>query len=227
MSTILLAALLLLFQAPPQEEKKPDVPQEEKKQDDKKPDEKKPEQEKPPAPEPTPDQPAEERSSLEFQADLRIGGWRTGSFDAQTGLGRRKIESSLLFDAGLDLRLLYSGWSVALTGDYGSGHSMKVETAGLLLGGEFSLAPDLDLQVAVGPIFGKLDVDVAQFGDFKSAVGFEARVGATTWVNSRLGVSLWVDYRQISFKYDEPVLTGDTRTGGATFAVGAGLVMRF
>lgn len=217
MSPTILLALLLLVQAPAQEEKKPETPQEEKKPGQEKP------AEKPPAPEP----PADEPSLLEFQAELRIGGWRTGSFDAQTGLGRRKIESSLLFDAGLDLRAVYSGWSLSLTADYASGKSMTLQTAGLLLGGEFALAHDLDLQVAVGPIFGRLDVDVAGFGDFKSAVGFEARVAATSWVTDRLGISLWADYRQIRFKYDEPVLTGDTRTGGATFAVGAGLVMRF
>jgi hypothetical protein len=208
MSLPVFAALLFLVQAPPQDEKKSD-------------------QEKPPVPELTPEPAAEEPSLLEFQADLRIGGWRTGSFDAMTGLGRRKIESSLLFDAGLDLRAIYSGWSLALTADYGSGHSMSIQTAGLLVGGEFPLASEVDLQVAVGPIFGKLNIDVADFGDFKSAVGFEARIGATSWLHRRIGVSLWVDYRQISYKYDEPVLSGDTHTSGATFAVGAGLVMRF
>lgn len=198
-------------------------------QDEKKPDQEKP-AEKPPPQDPLPPPDDEGPEWIDFHADVRIGGWRTGSFDAISALGRRKVESSLLFDAGLDLRLVYSGWSLGLTADYGSGHSMSIQTAGLLIGGEFSLAPEplpLDLQVAVGPIFGRLDVDVAQFGDFKSAVGFEARLAATSWFNQRIGLTLWVDYRQISFKFDEPILAGDTKTGGATFAVGVGLVMRF
>jgi len=207
--------LFCALQAAPQEEKKPA-----------------PEKPEPPATpqDPVPPPEVDDPWLLDFQADLRLGGWRTGSFDAMTPVGRRKMESTLLFDAGLDLKAVYSGWSLSLTADYASGKSITMQTAGLLIGMEIPLAPEplpLDLQVAVGPIFGRLDIDAAGFGDFKSSAGFEARIAATSWLHERIGISLWVDYRQISFKYDEPVTAGDTHAGGATFAVGAGLVMRF
>ena len=221
MSLTALLAFLLWAQAAPQDEKKPvtPAPQEEKK----------PEQDKPvPTPDPAPQE--EEEESSEFQPELRIGGWRSGSFDAMTPAGRRKIESNLLFDAGLDIRAMYSGWSLSLVADYASGRSMTVATGGLLIGMDVDLCREplpLNFAVAVGPIFGKLDVDVAGFGNFKTAAGFEARISATSWLHGRMGISIWADYRQIRFKYDEPVTSGDTSTGGATFAVGAGLVMRF
>jgi hypothetical protein len=220
MSLSAAVVFLLWTQAAPQDEKKPDAPAPQE--------EKKPEQEKPvPTPEPGPE---EGEESFQFQPELRIGGWRSGAFDAITPAGRRKIESNLLFDAGLDLRAMYSGWSLSLVADYASGRSMTMEMGGLLIGMDVDLAPEplpLNLRVAVGPIFGKLDVDVAGFGDFKSAAGFEARIAATTWLHGRMGISIWADYRQIRFKYEETVTSGDTSTGGATFAVGAGIVMRF
>lgn len=218
----LLPALVFLIlcsaQDAPQQKPEP-APQEEKKPE-----------EKPPLQEPEPQPAFDEPWLLDVHAGLRIGGWRTGSFDALTPLGQRKLESTLLFDAGLDLKAVYSGWSLSLTADYGTGKNISMEMGGLLVGMEIALAPEpmpLDLQIAIGPIFGRLDVDVSGFGSFKSAVGLEARVAATSWLNERIGLSLWVDYRHLSFKYDEPVTSGDASTGGSTFAVGAGLVMRF
>lgn len=207
-----MAALLALFlsfpQAAPQEEKKP----EEKPQ------------------EPVPEPPAEEPWLLDLQADLRVGGWRTATFDAVTPAGRRRVDASLLFDVGFDLRAIYTGWSLTLTGDHASSRSFTMEMGGLLLGAEWSLSPEplpMDFQIAAGPILGRLDVDVAGFGSFKSGVGVEMRAAATSWLHERVGLSLWLDYRQIAFKYDEPVTSGDKSAGGPSFALGAGLVMRF
>ena len=216
MSILSILALMFIAQTAPQEEKKPvpEAPVEEKKP--------------PQDPVPPPRDPEEgEPWPVDFQADVRTGGWRTGTFNAMTAAGQRKIESTLLFDAGLDVRAIYSGWTLAVTADYASGKSMTLTTGGILVGMDFELAPQLELQVAVGPILGRFDVDVAGFGNFQTAAGFEVRFGATGWVHERIGISLWFDYREISFKYDEPVVSGDKSAGGAGFALGAGLVMRF
>ncbi|MBI3855757.1 MAG: hypothetical protein HY293_08710 [Planctomycetes bacterium] len=200
-------------------------------QDGKKPapapqEEKKPEEKPPPPQEPA----ASEPWLIDLQGDLRIGGWRTGTFNSFTAAGRRKIESTLLFDVGFDVRAVYSGWSLMLTGDHAVGKSITQEMGGILVGAEIALESEplpLDLQIAAGPILGRLDVDVAGFGGFDSAVGFELRVCATSWLHERVGLSFWLDFRQITFKYDEPVTSGDKSAGGPSFALGLGLVMRF
>jgi len=182
-------------------------------------------------PKPPPQEtPAEEPESLGFQGELRIGGWRTGAFDAVTPLGRRTINTTLLFDAGFDFRAISSGWSLTLTGDYAAGKSITLETAGILIGTMWELESDplpLDLQVAIGPVLGSLKVDVAGFGSFRNAVGFEARIAATSWVDGRIGISFWLDYRQISYTYLGTVTSGDLHAGGPSFALGLGIVMRF
>ncbi|HLF92282.1 MAG TPA: cell envelope integrity protein TolA [Planctomycetota bacterium] len=189
-----------------------------------------PPQEKPLPKELSEEPAAQEGSRLIVQADLRMGGWGTGSFDALTSGGRRRIDTSLLFDSGIDLRVEYSGWTLALTGDYGVGEAVRMQMGGILFGANWVLADEplpVDLQVSAGPVFGRLEIDQSGFGHFKSAAGFEVRVSAIGWLRGNVGLSLWLDYRQISFKYDEPVVSGDTRTGGALFAFGAGLVIRF
>ena len=52
-------------------------------------------------------------------------------------------------------------------------------------------------------------------------------MSATVEVHERIELMLWLDYRQITFKYDEPVVSGDKNAGGAAFALGVGFLMRF
>lgn len=226
-----LVAIALLPFAQAQEEKKPAPPppaQEKKETPDKKDpqDEKKPEEEKP-----APKEPAEEdRSILDLTGDLRVGGWWMGKFESFIPAGRRRIDSTLLFDAGVDLQAEIEGWTLTVGGDYGTGKHLKIATGAVLFGYKFILddeEPIFDLHVGVGPTFGRLDVDVSNFGDFKSAVGFEARVDATAWLNKRIGLGLWLDFRQLSFDYKETVLSGDDKAGGAMFAVGASFTLGF
>jgi hypothetical protein len=227
LGSILSLLLICATQNPPQEEKKASPEEKAPPQADPKPPQDKPESKPPEQPEAPV---VKEEGLLDFEADLRIGAWRTGNFHAITPLGGRDIDSTIIFDAGLDLRLICSGWTLSLTADYASGKSITMEMGGILLGLQLELDPEprpLNLEIAVGPILGRLDVNAVGFGDFQSAIGFEARVAATKWLHERIGLSLWLDYRQISFRYDEPVISGDKTAGGASFAIGAGLVMRF
>jgi hypothetical protein len=191
---------------------------------------KKPAQEQPARQEPVHDLPDDEPEGFFLEEELRIGGWGIASFNASTPGGHRKIASSLLFDAGLDVRAQCDGWILELTGDGAVGKSLRMNLGGLLLGSKFELVDEplpMDLEVAIGPVVGRLSVNQQGFGHFSSGGGFEARVSGVAWLEERIGLTAWVDYRQLSFKYDPVVLTGDTRTSGATIAFGAGVVIRF
>lgn len=174
------------------------------------------------------EEPAADEIHFTFMPALRVGGWFMGSFEASTPLGGRKIESSLFFDAGIDLRAEYGGWSLALAADYGVSSDVTAIVGGILFGKCWRLGDTPHfIQVAAGPLFGKLDVDVSAFGDFKSAVGGVVRISTTVEVHESIEVMLWADYRQLTFDYDEPVVSGDKDAGGATFAFGAGFLLRF
>ncbi|HVE40693.1 MAG TPA: hypothetical protein VNM14_12435 [Planctomycetota bacterium] len=234
----LLAFVLLPF-ARAQDEKKPappppaqekQDPQDKKDpapQDKKEPQpEKKPEDEKPAPQEAAP----EEESSVDLTAGLRVGGWWFGKFESFIPAGRRRIDSTLLFNAGVDVQGELKGWTLGLSGDYGTGKHLKMVTGAVLFGYEWNLGDEdmpFDVHVAAGPNFGRLDVDVSNFGEFKSAVGFVARVDATAWLNKRIGLGLWLDFRELNFKFDETVLSGDSKAGGPMFAVGASFTLGF
>lgn len=189
----------------------------------------KPAQEKPEVPSEAPPQ-APPPPLFVFHEELRMGGWQVGSFDATTSGGRREIDSAFLFDAGLDLHAQYAGLTLTLSVDYAVGGDLRLEMVGLLAGTQVELeigTLPVDVQISLGPVFGRLEVDEAAFGDFESAVGFEGRVDATGWLSEWLGAALWAAYRQIRFDYDGDVLAGDDSAGGGTLAVGAAFVIRF
>jgi hypothetical protein len=237
--TLLAIAIVPFAQA--QEEKKPAPPlaaQEKKEspdskapQDPKKPATEPEPQKKPEDQKPLPQEPAEDNaSSLDLTAGVCAGGWWMGKFDSFIPAGRRRIDSTLLFDAGVDIQGELEGWTLGLSGDYGAGQHVKMVSGAVLFGHEWHLGDEdlpFDVHVAAGPLFGSLEVDVTGFGDFKNAVGFEARVDATAWLNKRVGIGLWLDFRQLSFDYKETVLSGDDKAGGPMFAVGASLILGF
>lgn len=177
------------------------------------------------------DPPVDGAPRVEVLAAARLGGWGSGGFEALTPGGGRKISPDFLVDGGLDLGVGYAGWSLMLTLDHAESADLQITTGGLLLGANWIVVDQepfpLDFQLQVGVVGGQLDVEAGGFGDFKPSVGFEARLGATSWLWGTSGVGLWLDFRQLSFKYDEAVLSGDTRTGGSTIAFGASVIVRF
>ena len=46
-------------------------------------------------------------------------------------------------------------------------------------------------------------------------------------IHEMIGIGFRASYRQITFKFDAAVLSGDTKAGGAGVAAGVGLLMRF
>lgn len=200
-----------------------------------------PPQEKPaPQEEPKPAQEKSERTDLpddapptrelRFEAEVRLGAWYMGDFAATIPAGRRKIDASLMADAGLDLGVEVSKWSLTLAADYAAAQDLHIVAGSVLIGRRFELGEEkssLSLRLAVGPLFGKLEADVDGFGDFKSAVGVEARIDLQSQINDTVGLGFWLSYRQISFKFDENVISGDSKAGGLGIAAGVGLLMRF
>jgi hypothetical protein len=163
-----------------------------------------------------------------FLPGIRGGGWWMGEFEAVTPAGARRIKSTLFFDAGLDLRAEYGGWTLAATGDYGVAKDLTMTAAGVLIGKCWQLGDSPHyIQLSAGPFFGRLDVSTTGFGDFDSAVGGEVRLSSTVAVHDHIELQLWADYRHLKFDFDETVLSGDKDAGGGTFAVGAGFLMRF
>ncbi|HYE98016.1 MAG TPA: hypothetical protein VEJ18_03850, partial [Planctomycetota bacterium] len=197
-------------------------------------------QDKPPSPEfPVPQEvvePATTPAPDEFndidglRAAVRGGAWFVPEFEAQTAGGRRRLKSTSMGDVGLDLDARWAAWLLRVSFDAAQGDDLSVRLGGLHVGRVESLEGlGLPVTVAgsVGVIAGALDVDVAGFGDFDRAVGFQAR-GELTWpTTGRWGVSLWADYRRLDIEYEEPVLSGDDEAWGSTVALGGALIVRF
>lgn len=189
--------------------------------------------EKPAEEEPVPatlaeEEPAGEQFHFAFMPGLRVGGWWMGTFEAVTPLGGRKIGSTLFFDAGIDLRAEYGGWSLQLSADYAAASDVSATVGSILIGKCWQLGESPHyVQLAAGPMFGRINVSTNGFGDFKSGVGGVVRLSTTVEVHEQIELMLWLDYRQIKFDYEEPVITGDKEAGGASFGVGAGFLMRF
>lgn len=193
-------------------------------------------EEKPPAPpdreqvRDIPIDPWEDDEGFGLNIGLRGGGCRLGPFDALTLSGRRKVEQTLLFDAGIDLRGEYEFLTLTLAGDYAVASGLRMTVGAVLAGVKIPLSDSLsplELHLAIGPCFGTLDATLADFGGFKTGVGFEGRIRTLAWIHENVGVEFWLDLRQLQFKYDEPVISGDTHTRPGMVAFGAGLVMRF
>jgi len=163
----------------------------------------------------------------EIFATARVGAWRHGAFDAQTTLGRREIESGFLALGGLDLGARYhqlTGW---LSLDYGDGDDLSVAALGAHIGWRERLSESLWGMLSTGLLAARLDVDASGFGDFDPALGLQLRGELSTLLGSATRVSLWADYRQLGFDYDEPTLSGDDEAFGPTFAFGGSLSIRF
>jgi hypothetical protein len=224
--TVVFLSLLIAPLAAAAQDPKTPPPQEEKPVSKEEP---KPGQEPPPIHD-LPDAEDPARSELAFEAEFRVGGWWMDGFDATLAAGHRRIDSTLLFDAGLDLGLDYQGWTLTLGGDYATAKDLHLIAGSLLLGGRWPLgesASPIFFGMSAGPLFGKLEPDIAGFGEFKSALGFEGRVELVSRIHETIGIGFWASYRQITFKFDGAVLSGDTKAGGAGAAAGIGLLMRF
>jgi len=182
------------------------------------------ESQEPPAPAPA------AGPGIGIEVEFRLGGWWMGSFDAATPTGRRQIASTLYVDAGLNLGLELSDWTLTLSGDYGGAQDVHLAAGGLLLGRRWALSGEespLSLQLSAGPLLGKLEAEAQGFGNFKTAVGFEVRADLVSQIHKTVGLDFWLSFRELAFKYEETVLSGDTKAGGATLAAGVGLLMRF
>lgn len=174
---------------------------------------------------------AEPSPALEWSQFARAGVWFTPAFDARTEAGIREIDSDSLFEVGLAFRARHGAWSLAASGTHASSGDLSYLGASVLVGVnvDVALAPGLpvELALAAGPVYGRLEVEHAAFGDFDPGLGAEALLT----VNSRgLDVGdfgLWVSFRFIEFEADLPVLSGDRDFGGGTFGLGGALVMRF
>ncbi|MBI4566511.1 MAG: hypothetical protein HY716_17675 [Planctomycetes bacterium] len=82
------------------------------------------------------------------------------------------------------------------------------------------------MQLSAGALVGSFDIDAAGFGDFDTSWGYQFR-GSATLQRDSVSFSIWLDYRNIEFKFEPEVLEGDRRAGGATAAGGVSLGVVF
>jgi len=166
-------------------------------------------------------------------AGVRGGAWIHPEFEAVTPQGARRIKGAALGEGGVDLGYRVEAWSIWLSFDYAMGDDIEVILAGAHLGYATELPLDEILpfpvwaQGSLGGIGGRLDVDLSGFGDFDPAWGFQARLQLSAAFADGLEASLWMDYRIISFEYEEATISGDDEAFGSTFALGGALTVRF
>jgi glycerophosphoryl diester phosphodiesterase len=179
---------------------------------------------------PNPEDDEEEPIEVAGLAGLRAGVWAIPEFKATIPAGLRKIEQTALFDLGMDFSLDVAPFFVQSSFDYAFSSDLSVVSFSVQAGVETDLGKmvlPLSLRASVGVMFAQLEVDESRFGDFDHGIGFLTRVELLGKVSSSVVTSLWVDYRQIEFDYKPSVVSGDDHAGGATFAAGLSIGIRF
>jgi len=179
---------------------------------------------------PPPGEDEEEARSGTAQVGIRGGLWMLPDFKSTIPAGGREFTRTALFDVGVDFSLLFDSVFVGSSIDYALTNELSIFSFSAQAGFEADLGKllvPLSLRASAGIMLAELDVDEESFGDFDHGVGFLARVELTGRVTSSVVASLWVDYRHIEFDYEPTVLSGDDKAGGATFAVGLSVGLRF
>jgi glycerophosphoryl diester phosphodiesterase len=177
-----------------------------------------------------PDEEEEEPIEVAGLASLRTGLWAIPDFKAMTPAGSREISRTALFDVGMDFSLDVAPFFVQSSFDYALSSELSIISFSVQAGLETDLGKlvvPLSLRASAGVIFAELEVDDSRFGNFDHAVGFLVRAELMGRVSSSVVASLWVDYRQVEFDFDPVVTSGDDTAGGATFAVGLSVGVRF
>lgn len=86
--------------------------------------------------------------------------------------------------------------------------------------------PD-EVMIYAGVVVGHLKVDKTDFGSFERGVGFAGGAAFGWTISSNLAFQLYGEYRLIEFDYNRDVVSGDTKMGGSTVVIAAGIDLRF
>ena len=161
---------------------------------------------------------------------VRAGVWAIPEFKATVPAGLRKFTQAGLFDFGMDFSLDVAPIFIQSSFDYAFSSELSIVNFSVQAGVEADLGKmvlPLSLRASLGVMFAQLEVDDSRFGDFDHGIGFLTRVELLGKVSTSVVTSLWVDFRHIEFDYRPTVVSGDDAAGGATFAVGLSIGLRF
>ncbi len=190
-------------------------------------------QEAPPPQEPELIDLTSEPAGMETFVALRAGGSRFPEFDALTAQGRRTIDSGVLFDAGLDAGMSWSGFLVFATVDLARSPDLDMFISGLHAGLQWPWdephrePPFLRGSLSAGVLYGTLETDESAFGEFEAAIGFQIRAAVSLQITSALEAGLWLEVRHLGFEYEDDVIQGDRSAGGVLPTAGLSLGFRF
>jgi hypothetical protein len=173
----------------------------------------------------------------DFFVRLNAGVWGSHAmnFSAIRPDGTQAIsQQQALASASVDLGVVSAGHWVffgTIEGDYASG--IRAEVVGASLGyrdyADPSAGPWIphDATIYAGPVAGHLNITTPGFGNFQNSIGGRAGVDFTWRLGGGMGLGITAEYRYLQFKYEETIVSGDTRWGGGEYWVGAGLSFRF
>jgi hypothetical protein len=162
------------------------------------------------------------------EARVGVGLWMNGlSFDAATPFGRRQLKSGAMGTIQLAVALnVLSPVYVEVSGEYATGGDASITTFGADVGvrlyrGEL-LFDDVQVLAHAGVLLSALDVDDSFFGDFDRGTGFRVGVSARVALTERLFLDGGLEYRHLSYKYSDAVLSGDDKAtaGGVALLIG-------
>ncbi len=163
---------------------------------------------------------------------VRAGVWYTGEFDSLTTSGRRQVTNEALATGGVDLGYRIGNLSFYGTADFAGSKDLHILLAGVHVGTtkllpEYSIPSPTWIHAAIGGIAGDYDVYDNDFGKFDTAFGFQARLLLGWDIARSSQFTLWVDYREIQFDYNEAVIEGDKHAVGTSAAFGLSLIFLF
>jgi hypothetical protein len=167
---------------------------------------------------------------------VRAGFWASEGFDFEAFRldGRRSIEGRALFTAGIDAgAILFEDFLLWATAEESVAQDARSETVGLSAGYRMKLDPMLpdyspdEFLLYGGALWGRFDVDEPGFGSFEDGLGGRVGMSLAWTFAERFALQLILEYRFLSFHYEEPAIGGDERAGGNALWGGLGLEVRF
>jgi hypothetical protein len=157
------------------------------------------------------------------------------TFEAVRSTGLQvSVDPEALGSAGIDVGVsIRERVTIFASAEGAAGDGVELRVAGLYLGFRERLKPPYppamphEVTAYAGGLWGRLEIRETGFGGFEDGWGFGAGLQFTWFLSRRWAFSALGEYRHLSFKYDEDVVSGDTRFGGSGAWGGLALEARF
>ncbi len=184
--------------------------------------------------------------SMQFEDDVqvvegllsaRLGVWTGRSFQfeaVRTDSTQASSKQEAFFSASLLVGAQFYEHIVVLgTYEMSLASKMTVQIGGAYLGyrdhpkKSYGKGVPDEVMIYAGVLFGRLNVDQADFGSFDRGVGFGGGLELGWSLSSKVVLELFAEYRSIRFDYREDIVSGDSKIGGSSGWFGVGVDIRF